>query len=33
MYFGFSVPISGDYAIVGASEDNSTGSGSAYIFE
>ncbi|MHC4529104.1 MAG: Ig-like domain-containing protein, partial [Planctomycetota bacterium] len=34
-YFGYSVSISGDYAIVGAQEDNDNGSdsGSAYIFK
>jgi len=33
-YFGSSVSISGDYAIVGAywDDDNGTNSGSAYIF-
>ena len=34
-YFGFSVSISGDYAVIGAPHDDDTGpdSGSAYIFE
>ncbi|MHC4647274.1 MAG: FG-GAP repeat protein [Planctomycetota bacterium] len=34
-FFGFSVSISGDYAIVGAhgDDDNGSGSGSAYIFK
>ena len=34
-YFGFSVSIDGDYALIGAShdDDNGLGSGSAYVFK